>query len=286
MFTFLEKASTTLSPTLYLLTIFSLLLGLGTALFVAYKVITLILKTIDKKKLKFNKDGVELDDSGNPQAIETANVPEITETAISFSEKSIVTLVYELNNIFADYLDSKLEIKNQTMEDQLKKFDSERKVFIFEIQGKYLNAIPKKMDVNNSYTMLFHYWFTNCFKDTDSEIKSILDRNHLKEKTADEYNDIINQLFDTTYSMLLSCIEECPSFIVSPDILKKIITDNKNSYRTYLDHSLQNAKKISEKAAEKRALLEQDLHEKESEIIKRNFPTVDIESILNTIGGN
>lgn len=288
MFKLLEKAMTELSTPLYILTILAILIACGISLYVGYKLVILIINTLQgiaaNKKFKVGKDGIEFenDRSNNPTALLDNNIKVINDPVQTFSDESLVTLIYEMQALFDEYYDRKRDIKLQAIADQLKKFDSERKTFMFLVQDKYLASLSKSENYN-SYNMLFHYWFITCFSESDEEIRDILNRNHLKEKTADEYTDIINQLFDTTYSQILSHIETAPNFIISHTLLKSIFVGFKNEYREYLDHSLQNAKKVSEKAAEDRRLVEEEFNAKKSDIVHRTFPTVDSDKILKSI---
>lgn len=288
MFTFLEKAMTELSTPIYILTILAILVACGTALFIGYKLVILVINTIQgiasNKKFKVGKDGIafENDRDNNPTNLIDNNIKVVNDSGQTFSDESLVTLIYEMQALFDEYYDRKRDIKLQAIADQLKKFDSERKTFIFIVQDKYLASLSKSEN-SNSYNMLFHYWFITCFSESDEEIRDILNRNHLKEKTADEYTDIINQLFDTTYSQILSHIETAPNFIINHTLLKNIFVGFKNEYREYLDHSLQNAKKVSEKAAEDRRLVEEEFNAKKSDIVHRTFPTVDSDKILRSI---
>lgn len=288
MFKLLEKAMTELSTPLYILTILAILIACGISLYVGYKLVILIINTLQgiaaNKKFKVGKDGIEFenDRSNSPTALLDNNIKVINDPGQTFSDESLVTLIYEMQALFDEYYDRKRDIKLQAIADQLKKFDSERKTFMFLVQDKYLASLSKSENYN-SYNMLFHYWFITCFSESDEEIRDILNRNHLKEKTADEYTDIINQLFDTTYSQVLSHIETAPNFIISHTLLKSIFVGFKNEYREYLDHSLQNAKKVSEKAAEDRRLVEEEFNAKKSDIVHRTFPTVDSDKILKSI---
>lgn len=288
MFKLLEKAMTELSTPLYILTILAILIACGISLYVGYKLVILIINTLQgiaaNKKFKVGKDGIEFENDRNnsPTALLDNNIKVINEPGQTFSDESLVTLIYEMQALFDEYYDRKRDIKLQAIADQLKKFDSERKTFMFLVQDKYLASLSKSENYN-SYNMLFHYWFKTCFSESDEEIRDILNRNHLKEKTADEYTDIINQLFDTTYSQILSHIETAPNFIISHTLLKSIFVGFKNEYREYLDHSLQNAKKVSEKAAEDRRLVEEEFNAKKSDIVHRTFPTVDSDKILRSI---
>lgn len=288
MFKLLEKAMTELSTPLYILTILAILIACGISLYVGYKLVILIINTLQgiaaNKKFKVGKDGIEFENDRNnsPTALLDNNIKVINDPVQTFSDESLVTLIYEMQALFDEYYDRKRDIKLQAIADQLKKFDSERKTFMFLVQDKYLASLSKSENYN-SYNMLFHYWFITCFSESDEEIRDILNRNHLKEKTADEYTDIINQLFDTTYSQILSHIETAPNFIISHTLLKSIFVGFKNEYREYLDHSLQNAKKVSEKAAEDRRLVEEEFNAKKSDIVHRTFPTVDSDKILRSI---
>lgn len=288
MFKLLEKAMTELSTPLYILTILAILITCGISLYVGYKLVILIINTLQgiaaNKKFKVGKDGIEFENDRNnsPTALLDNNIKVINDPGQTFSDESLVTLIYEMQALFDEYYDRKRDIKLQAIADQLKKFDSERKTFMFLVQDKYLASLSKSENYN-SYNMLFHYWFITCFSESDEEIRDILNRNHLKEKTADEYTDIINQLFDTTYSQILSHIETAPNFIISHTLLKSIFVGFKNEYREYLDHSLQNAKKVSEKAAEDRRLVEEEFNAKKSDIVHRTFPTVDSDKILRSI---
>lgn len=288
MFKLLEKAMTELSTPLYILTILAILIACGISLYVGYKLVILIINTLQgiaaNKKFKVGKDGIEFENDRNnsPTALLDNNIKVINEPGQTFSDESLVTLIYEMQALFDEYYDRKRDIKLQAIADQLKKFDSERKTFMFLVQDKYLASLSKSENYN-SYSMLFQYWFITCFNESDEEIRDILNRNHLKEKTADEYTDIINQLFDTTYSQILSHIETAPNFIISHTLLKSIFVGFKNEYREYLDHSLQNAKKVSEKAAEDRRLVEEEFNAKKSDIVHRTFPTVDSDKILRSI---
>lgn len=288
MFKLLEKAMTELSTPLYILTILAILIACGISLYVGYKLVILIINTLQgiaaNKKFKVGKDGIEFENDRNnsPTALLDNNIKVINDPVQTFSDESLVTLIYEMQALFDEYYDRKRDIKLQAIADQLKKFDSERNTFMSHVQDKYIASLSKSENYN-SYSMLFQYWFITCFSESDEEIRDILNRNHLKEKTADEYTDIINQLFDTTYSQILSHIETAPNFIISHTLLKSIFVGFKNEYREYLDHSLQNAKKVSEKAAEDRRLVEEEFNAKKSDIVHRTFPTVDSDKILRSI---
>jgi hypothetical protein len=288
MFTFLEKAMIELSTPIYILTILAILAACGTALFIGYKLVILVINTLQgiaaHKKFKVGKDGIafENDMDNIPTNLIDNNIKVVNDSGQTFSDESLVTLIYEMQALFDEYYDRKRDIKLQAIADQLKKFDSERKTFMFIVQDKYLASLSKT-EKYDSYNMLFHYWFITCFNESDEEIRDILNRNHLKEKTADEYTDIINQLFDTTYSQVLSHIETAPNFIINHTLLKSVFVGFKNEYREYLDHSLQNAKKVSEKAAEDRRLVEEEFNAKKSDIVHRTFPTVDSDKILRSI---
>lgn len=273
-----EKLTTNLSPNMYLVTLLVVVVGLLMILYTVYKVILLLVNLIGKKKLKLGKDGVQFEDIGNPVGSGT----ELYHSK-NVSEENLVTLIIELQDNFTEYSEKVRDIKMQTIEDQLKKFRSELKSYIVYIEEKYLSSLEKKEKIDVSYSMLFKYWFETCFDSTQYDIRQILDRNHLKYKTTDEYTDIINQLYDTTYGELISEIENAPAYIKDAIGLKNVVNENRNLYRDYIDNSLQTAKKLSECASEKSSNLYNSFVAYRMDIIKRTFPTINVESIINVL---
>ena len=256
------------SPLQYTLTLILFALVIGAVLFILYKFISKFTTA------HIGKDGVNLG-VDSPSSEPPKSV-----------DNSIVLLVLELQAELYDYIEEKQKIKAEAIEDQLKKFRSEQRTFIVYVKDKYISALYKAKTPEPSYSILFDYWFKSVFEEPEEDIKIILDRNHLKFKSADEFTDIINQLYDTTFSEIVQAIENAPGYIKNNQLLYKTFVDSKAKYREYLDVSLQNAKRISEQTAKKVEEFDAKLTQKKEATVKRTFPNLSADAIESISKGD
>lgn len=252
--------------------IFTLTLFAGTifgAVFMVAKIIDKILKNlINKKKIALGKDGV---------TIEEATADSSTQP----SQETIITLICESQTNFMVHYDKMRELREQLFDDQKKKFKTELRKYINTIKDKYFNLI--KEDIYTTYGTLFSYWFDTVFDITQDDIEIILKRNHLKFKTSEEFEDVIRQCYDSTFGEVLDSVDKAPEFIKEKKKLRDLIIVEKNQYRSYLDTSLQYAKKLSCDTALKFDLEAKEFKENQRNIVQRTFPKADIDKIMEQI---
>lgn len=252
--------------------IFTLTLFAGTIfgfIFMAAKILDKVIKNlINKKKIALGKDGV---------TIEEATADSTTQP----SQETIITLICESQTNFMVHYDKMRELREQLFDDQKKKFKTELRKYINIIKDKYFNLI--KEDIYTTYGTLFSYWFDTVFDITQDDIEIILKRNHLKFKTSEEFEDVIRQCYDSTFGEVLDSVDKAPEFIKEKKKLRDLIIVEKNQYRSYLDTSLQYAKKLSCDTALKFDLEAKEFKENQRNIVQRTFPKADIDKIMEQI---
>lgn len=252
--------------------IFTLTLFTGTIfglVFMVAKIIDKILKSlINKKKVALGKGGIVVE-----EATEESNSQPNQET--------LITLICESQTNFMVHYDKMRELREQLLDDQKKKFKTELRKYINTIKDKYFNLI--KEDIYTTYGTLFSYWFDTVFDVTQDDIEIILKRNHLKFKTSEEFEDVIRQCYDSTFGEVLDSVDKAPEFIKEKKKLRELIIVEKNQYRSYLDTSLQYAKKLSCDTALKFESEAREFKENQRNIVQRTFPKADVDKIMEQI---
>lgn len=252
--------------------IFILTLFTGTIfglVFMVAKIIDKILKSlINKKKVALGKGGIVVE-----EATEESNSQPNQET--------LITLICESQTNFMVHYDKMRELREQLLDDQKKKFKTELRKYINTIKDKYFNLI--KEDIYTTYGTLFSYWFDTVFDVTQDDIEIILKRNHLKFKTSEEFEDVIRQCYDSTFGEVLDSVDKAPEFIKEKKKLRELIIVEKNQYRSYLDTSLQYAKKLSCDTALKFESEAREFKENQRNIVQRTFPKADVDKIMEQI---
>lgn len=230
-----------------------------------YKTIDRVIQIlIEKKKIKVGKGGLEVEDKESPSSIH--------------SEENLITLILDLQTAYFKYNCESQDVRKRLLDDQLKKFKTELRKYINNIRDIYLTRI--KEEVYSTYTTLFSYWFESVFEVTQDDISSILERNHLRFKTSEEFEDVIRQCYDSTFGEVLTDVERAPEFVKEKEILRIILISEKNQYRVYLETSLQYAKKLSCNAAIRYTEIESKFTETKENILKRTFPQVELSKIM------
>lgn len=253
--------------------IFVLTLFTGTIfglVFMVAKIIDKILKSlINKKKVALGKGGIV--------------VEEVTEENSNSqpNQETLITLICESQTNFMVHYDKMRELREQLLDDQKKKFKTELRKYVNTIKDKYFNLI--KEDIYTTYGTLFSYWFDTVFDITQDDIEIILKRNHLKFKTSEEFEDVIRQCYDSTFGEVLDSVNKAPEFIKEKKKLRELIIVEKNQYRSYLDTSLQYAKKLSCDTALKFESEAKEFKENQRNIVQRTFPKADVDKIMEQI---
>lgn len=257
---------------------------------VIFQLINFLIKVFNsKKKVSLSlKDGIQVEGDNSDTDERKEDKPDIdSEIEVipdlrgGLSEESLVIVICEFQRLTLEYYDTLKTYKDELFDDQRKKFKTELKKYINNIKDKYFEEI--KEDPYTVYGNLFSYWFDTAFDTTQDDIKEILKRNHLKFKTSEEFEDIIRQCYDTTFGEILENIERAPEFIKNKRKLRAVIVQEKNAYRTYIDTSLQHAKKLSCETADKIKEAKAALAVNQEKVIKRGFPKVDSTKIMESL---
>lgn len=273
--------------TLIILAVFALIIFYGISK-VIFQLINFLVKLFSRKKVSLSlKDGIkveggsDIDEHGEDKSSIGPEIEVIPDLRGGFSEESLVIVICEFQRLTLEYYDTLKTYKDELFDDQVKKFRTELKKYINSIKDKYFEEI--KEDPYTVYGNLFSYWFDTAFDTTQDDIKEILKRNHLKFKTSEEFEDIIRQCYDTTFGEILENIERAPEFIKDKRRLRAVIIQEKNAYRTYIDTSLQHAKKLSCETADKIKEAKATLAESQEKVIQRGFPKVDSAKIMESL---
>lgn len=252
------------NPTMYILSMLFMLIILGAASFFIFKIVQVI--TNKFSSLKIGK--AEL--SSN-EKIGDIEVKDITPQADSLNVSNLLNLIIDLPDAAIAYHNKLNEIKRQLISDQFQNFASELRKYRKNIRAEYCKIID--CEVGSDRERLFFYWFSSLFDEVDDEVNSILIRNGLNEKTAEQLEDTLRKLYEETYTIIMDGIENAPPFILKPTELQALVNDRKNDYRKYLEESLNHARKLRIEAESKFQKAKEDYHNARVEIIGRDFPS-------------
>ena len=263
--------------------IFTLLCFIGALIIFGFTILRIIKGIIESKlkKVKRNKDGeivVELGDDSPESQIEHASE---TSPQIYDNLSNLANLIIDFPEAARKYETAIFEIKHQLTEEQYKDFSNEIKKYRVHLNEYYCKKL--KLDESDDKARLFRYWLKQTTnEDVTPQIESILFRNGLNEKTAEQIDDMLRKLYEETFSHLCDSIDEAPPYIKVPE-LKEIITSSKNEYRSALETGLNNARKrrIEREASFEKA--RQEYINERMEILNRDLPKDVVEKIKENV---
>ena len=252
-----------------------------------------IYRLVDKllnKDLNVNRDGIGL----NGGAHRSRNVSEEIDNQIDFPASYIpssqeltglINLIIDLPEIAIRKSESIHSLKEQLIEEQKQDFKARLKSYRLEIRKEFQQLLGVE-DSHDNRIRLFAYWFSDLFEDIDDEVLVILKLNGLNEKTADQLEDTLTRLYDTTFSKIIEAVDLAPKFIEQPLELRKILERTKSRYREALQSSLNHAKKLRIEYQCKFDKINEEYSANRDLIIARDFPNIDIGVIKKNVNDN
>lgn len=252
-------------PTMYIISMLFALIIIASVGWFLFAIIKLVITHFSKVKI----GKAELSSEQNNEAFGDIEVSNVTHESISVS--NLLNLIIDLPDAAISYHSKMNEIKHQLINDQIANFQSELRKYRKNIRQLYCEEL--KIEISSDKERLFSYWFSSLFVDIDTEINSILVRNGLNEKTAEQLEDIVRKLYEETYAIIMEGIENAPPFISSRNELRNIINDKKNDYRKYLEESLNHARKLRIEAESKFQKVKDEYNSARIEIIARDCPS-------------
>lgn len=187
----------------------------------------------------------------------------------------LINLIIDLPNIAIKKNENIHILKEQLITEQIQDFKARLKSYRLEIRKEYQQLL-KVEDFHDNRVRLFTYWFSDLFEDVDDEIMVILKLNGLNEKTADQLEDILTRLYDSTFSKIIEAIDLAPNFIEKPLEVRHILERTKSKYREALQSSLNHAKKLRIEYQGKFDKINEEYYVNRDSIIARDFPNIDI----------
>lgn len=250
-----------------------------------------IYRLVDKllnKDLNVNRDGIGLNGgarrSRNARSEEIDNQIDSPASYIPSSQEltGLINLIIDLPEIAIRKSESIHSLKEQLIEEQKQDFKARLKSYRLEIRKEFQQLLGVE-DSHDNRIRLFAYWFSDLFEDIDDEILVILKLNGLNEKTADQLEDTLTRLYDTTFSKIIEAVDLAPKFIEQPLELRKILERTKSRYREALQSSLNHAKKLRIEYQGKFDKINEEYSTNRDLIIARDFPNIDIGVIKKNV---
>ena len=250
-----------------------------------------IYRLVDKllnKDLNVNRDGIGLNGgahrSRNAISEEIDNQIDSPASYIPSSQEltGLINLIIDLPEIAIRKSESIHSLKEQLIEEQKQDFKARLKSYRLEIRKEFQQLLGVE-DSHDNRIRLFAYWFSDLFEDIDDEVLVILKLNGLNEKTADQLEDTLTRLYDTTFSKIIEAVDLAPKFIEQPLELRKILERTKSRYREALQSSLNHAKKLRIEYQIKFDKINEEYSANRDLIIARDFPNIDIGVIKKNV---
>lgn len=270
-------------PGLYIFTMLAVLTALVILGIIVIKVSKSVGDWLEKakqaklKKAKIGKFELEAGDSSS-SAIE--NAEEVTPQ-IYDNLSNLANLIIDFPEAARKYENRIYEIKHQLTDDQYKDFSNEIKKYRVNLKKYYCEKL--KLTETDDKARLFGYWLRQVTNDDVSpQINSILFRNGLNEKTAEQLEDMLRKLYEETFALICDSVDEAPPYIKMAE-LKEIIVSTKNEYRSALETGLNNARK---RRVEKESTFErarQEYTDERLEILYRDLPKDVVEKIRENV---
>lgn len=252
-----------------------------------------IYRLVDKllnKDLNVNKDGIGLNGGAHRSRNASEEIDNQIDSPASYIPSSqeltgLINLIIDLPEIAIRKSESIHSLKEQLIEEQKQDFKARLKSYRLEIRKEFQQLLGVE-DFHDNRIRLFTYWFSDLFEDINDEILVILKLNGLNEKTADQLEDTLTRLYDTTFSKIIEAVDLAPKFIEQPLELRKILERTKSRYREALQSSLNHAKKLRIEYQSKFDKINEEYSANRDLIIARDFPNIDIGVIKKNVNGN
>lgn len=252
-----------------------------------------IYRLVDKllnKDLNVNKDGIGLNGGAHRSRNASEEIDNQIDSPASYIPSSqeltgLINLIIDLPEIAIRKSESIHSLKEQLIEEQKQDFKARLKSYRLEIRKEFQQLLGVE-DFHDNRIRLFAYWFSDLFEDIDDEILVILKLNGLNEKTADQLEDTLTRLYDTTFSKIIEAVDLAPKFIEQPLELRKILERTKSRYREALQSSLNHAKKLRIEYQGKFDKINEEYSANRDLIIARDFPNIDIGVIKKNVNDN
>ena len=252
-----------------------------------------IYRLVDKllnKDLNVNRDGIGLNDGAHRSRNVSEEIDNQIDSPASYIPSSqeltgLINLIIDLPEIAIRKSESIHSLKEQLIEEQKQDFKARLKSYRLEIRKEFQQLLGVE-DFHDNRIRLFTYWFSDLFEDINDEILVILKLNGLNEKTADQLEDTLTRLYDTTFSKIIEAVDLAPKFIEQPLELRKILERTKSRYREALQSSLNHAKKLRIEYQSKFDKINEEYSTNRDLIIARDFPNIDIGVIKKNVNGN
>jgi hypothetical protein len=239
-----------------------------------------IYRLVDKllnKDVNVGKDGIGLNGGTNNNDDEIERQIDAPSFYVSSSQEltGLINLIIDLPNIAIKKNENIHILKEQLITEQIQDFKARLKSYRVEIRKEYQQLL-KVEDFHDNRVRLFTYWFSDLFEDVNDEIMVILKLNGLNEKTADQLEDTLTRLYDSTFSKIIEAIDLAPNFIEKPLEVRHILERTKSKYREALQSSLNHAKKLRIEYQGKFDRINEEYYVNRDSIIARDFPNIDI----------
>lgn len=240
-----------------------------------------IYRLVDKllnKDVNVGKNGIGLNggtNDNNDDEIEKQIDSPAFYVSSSHELTGLINLIIDLPNIAIKKNENIHILKEQLITEQIQDFKARLKSYRVEIRKEYQQLL-KVEDFHDNRVRLFTYWFSDLFEDIDDEILVILKINGLNEKTADQLEDTLTRLYDSTFSKIVEAVDLAPNFIEKPAEVRKILERTKSKYREALQSSLNHAKKLRIEYQGKFDRINEEYSTNRDLIISRDFPNIDI----------
>ena len=252
-----------------------------------------IYRLVDKllnKDLNVNRDGIGLNGGAHRSRNVSEEIDNQIDSPASYIPSSqeltgLINLIIDLPEIAIRKSESIHSLKEQLIEEQKQDFKARLKSYRLEIRKEFQQLLGVE-DSHDNRIRLFAYWFSDLFEDIDDEILVILKLNGLNEKTADQLEDTLTRLYDTTFSKIIEAVDLAPKFIEQPLELRKILERTKSRYREALQSSLNHAKKLRIEYQCKFDKINEEYSANRDLIIARDFPNIDIGVIKKNVNDN
>jgi hypothetical protein len=240
-----------------------------------------IYRLVDKllnKDVNVGKDGIGLNggtNNNNDDEIERQIDAPSFYVSSSQELTGLINLIIDSPNIAIKKNENIHILKDQLITEQIQDFKARLKSYRLEIRKEYQQLL-KVEDFHDNRVRLSTYWFSDLFEDVDDEIMVILKLNGLNEKTADQLEDTLTRLYDSTFSKIIEAIDLAPNFIEKPLEVRHILERTKSKYREALQSSLNHAKKLRIEYQGKFDRINEEYYVNRDSIIARDFPNIDI----------
>lgn len=252
-----------------------------------------IYRLVDKllnKDLNVNRDGIGLNGGAHRSRNVSEEIDNQIDSPASYIPSSqeltgLINLIIDLPEIAIRKSESIHSLKEQLIEEQKQDFKARLKSYRLEIRKEFQQLLGVE-DFHDNRIRLFTYWFSDLFEDINDEILVILKLNGLNEKTADQLEDTLTRLYDTTFSKIIEAVDLAPKFIEQPLELRKILERTKSRYREALQSSLSHAKKLRIEYQSKFDKINEEYSANRDLIIARDFPNIDIGVIKKNVNDN